>query len=223
MNKKEKRERLALICERLATVYPDVTCALEYEGDPWRLLIMGRLSAQCTDARVNIVCKKLFARFPNARSLAEGEISEIEEIIKPCGLYHTKAESIRAASWMLVKEYAGTVPDTMEELLRFPGVGRKVASLLLGDIYGKSVVVCDTHCMRISGRLGMYKEELRNPDKIEKIMLDLLPEGAGSDYCHRIVEFGRQYCPARGFDCKKCPLADLCEHNLREAERGGKA
>lgn len=214
MNKKEKKERLSLICDRLKEIYPNPVCALEYGGDPWRLLIMARLSAQCTDARVNAVCKRLFARFPNARALAEGEIEEIEQIIKPCGLYHVKAENIRAASWMLVKEYCGTVPDSMEELLRFPGVGRKVANLVLGDIYGRDVVVCDTHCMRISARLGMYPESLNNPDKIEKIMLELMPKGEGSDYCHRIVEFGRQYCPARGFKCGECPLSDLCEHNL---------
>ena len=222
MNKKEKRERLALICERLKEIYPEATCALAYGGDPWRLLIMGRLSAQCTDARVNLVCKELFARFPSARALADADISEIERIIKPCGLYHTKAESIKAASLLLVEKYGGVLPDTMDALLEFPGVGRKVANLLLGDIYRKSVVVCDTHCMRISGRLGMYNEELRNPDKIEKIMLELLPEGEGSDYCHRIVEFGRQYCTARGFDCSRCPLSDLCEHRLKEIRRAAK-
>jgi endonuclease-3 len=161
--------------------------------------------------------------FPTARDLANGDIREIERIVKPCGLYHTKAASIKEASRMLVEEYGGVLPDSMDELLKLPGVGRKVANLLLGDIYGASVVVCDTHCMRICGRLGMYREGLRDPVKIEKILNELVPFGEGADFCHRIVNFGREYCPARGFNCKKCPLSDLCEHGIREASYGTKA
>ena len=216
MTKSEKKARLYEIVERLKAVYPSVECALEYGGDPWRLMVMGRLSAQCTDARVNLVCRELFAEFPTAEALASGDILRIEEIVKPCGLYHTKAANIKEASRMLVEDFGGVLPDDMDRLLLLPGVGRKVANLLLGDIYGRSVVVCDTHCMRICGRLGMYKEGLRDPDKIEKILNELMPEGEGSDFCHRIVFFGREWCPARGNDCSVCPLRDLCARGGKE-------
>lgn len=212
MTKSEKKALLGRIVERLKEVYPTAECALEYGGDPWRLMVMGRLSAQCTDARVNIVCRELFREFPTAEALAAGELSRIEEIVKPCGLYHTKAANIKEASRMLVEDFGGVLPNDMETLLLLPGVGRKVANLLLGDIYGQSVVVCDTHCMRICGRFGMYREGLADPNKIEKILNELMPEGEGSDFCHRIVFFGREWCPARGYDCSVCPLADLCLH-----------
>ena len=215
MTKKEKKERLAQIVARLKEIYPNAECALEYEGDPWKLLVMGRLSAQCTDARVNIVSKELFATFPTARSMAGGEIEEIERIVKPCGLYHTKAASIKEASAMLVEKYGGSLPDTMEELLEFPGVGRKIANLLLGDIFGKDAVVTDTHCIRICGRLGMYPESLKDPFRVEKILTELIEAGEGSDFCHRIVWFGRETCAARSPKCGECPLAHLCEHDLR--------
>ena len=215
MTKKEKKDRLYAIVERLKLVYPEATCALEYEGDPWKLLVMGRLSAQCTDARVNIVCRELFREFPNAEAMAKGELSKIEEIVKPCGLYRMKASSIKEASEMLVNEHGGVLPADMDALLRFPGVGRKIANLLLGDVFGMEAVVCDTHCMRICGRFGMYKEDLRDPNKIEKILLELLPEGEGSDFCHRIVNFGRDVCTARAPKCDECPLSDLCLHKER--------
>lgn len=215
MTKKEKKERLAKIVLRLKEIYPNAECALEYEGDPWKLLVMGRLSAQCTDARVNIVSKELFTVFPTAESMARGEISEIERIVKPCGLYHTKAASIKEASAMLVEKYGGELPDTMEELLEFPGVGRKIANLLLGDVFGKDAVVTDTHCIRICGRLGMYPESLKDPFKIEKILSELIEYGEGSDFCHRIVWFGRETCIARSPRCESCPLAELCEHNIK--------
>ena len=215
MTKKEKKDRLYAIVERLKLVYPEATCALEYEGDPWKLLVMGRLSAQCTDARVNIVCRELFREFPNAEAMAKGELSKIEEIVKPCGLYRMKASSIKEASEMLVNEHGGVLPADMDALLRFPGVGRKIANLLLGDVFGMEAVVCDTHCMRICGRFGMYKEDLRDPNKIEKILLELLPEGEGSDFCHRIVNFGRDICTARAPKCDECPLSDLCLHKER--------
>ena len=215
MTKKEKKDRLCQIVERLKEVYPEATCALEYEGDPWKLLVMGRLSAQCTDARVNIVCRELFREFPNADAMAKGELSKIEEIVKPCGLYRMKASSIKDASEMLVNEHGGVLPADMDALLRFPGVGRKIANLLLGDVFGMESVVCDTHCMRICGRFGMYKEDLRDPNKIEKILLELLPKGEGSDFCHRIVNFGRDVCTARAPKCDECPLSDLCLHKER--------
>ena len=216
MNKKEKRERLAEIVERLKKIYPEAECALHYEGDPWKLLVMGRLSAQCTDARVNIVSRELFSRFPTARDMAEGDISEIEEIVKPCGLYRMKAANLKDASRLLVDKYDGILPDTMEQLLEFPGVGRKIANLLLGDIFAKPAVVCDTHCIRIAGRLGMYPESEKNPDRVEKILRSLLDLNEGSDFCHRIVFFGREVCTARSPGCDSCPLSDVCEHNLRK-------
>lgn len=219
MTKKEKRERLSQIADRLEELYPEAECALKYGGDAWRLLVMGRLSAQCTDARVNIVCEELFSRFPNASALAAGDIAKIEEIVKPCGLYRMKAESIKAASEMLVSRYGGVLPDTMEELLEFPGVGRKIANLLLGDIYGKDAVVCDTHCIRICGRLGMYPESEKDPTRIEKILRSLLDLSRGSDFCHRIVTFGREFCTARAPRCDECRLADLCEHKRKSEEK----
>ena len=215
MTKKEKKERLALIVERFKEIYPEATCALEYGGDPWRLLVMGRLSAQCTDARVNIVCRELFSRFPTPESMAAGDIAEIERIVKPCGLYRMKASSIKEASRMLVEDYGGVLPRDMDELLKLPGVGRKIANLVLGDIYGLPSVVCDTHCMRICGRFGMYREDLRDPNKIERILLELLPYGEGSDFCHRIVNFGREVCTARSPRCDECPVKELCEHHMR--------
>ena len=145
MTKTEKKRRLQLIVERLKEIYPNAECALHYGGDPWKLLVMGRLSAQCTDARVNIVCEELFKRFPTALDMANGDIEEIERIIKPCGLYRMKADNIREASRMLITDFGGELPDNMDDLLKLPGVGRKIANLLLGDVFGKEAIVCDTH------------------------------------------------------------------------------
>ena len=216
MTKKDKKERLALIVERFKEIYPEATCALEYGGDPWKLLVMGRLSAQCTDARVNVVCRELFSLFPTPEAMADGDLSEIERIVKPCGLYRGKALSIKESSRMLVEDYGSRLPEDMDELLKFPGVGRKIANLLLGDVYGLPSVVCDTHCMRSCGRFGMYREDLRDPGKIERILLELLPYGEGSDFCHRIVNFGREVCTARSPRCRECPVSDLCEHGKKE-------
>ena len=219
MTKQEKKERLARIVERFKEIYPEATCALEYDGDPWKLLVMGRLSAQCTDARVNIVCRELFSRFPDAVSMANGSITEIEDIVKPCGLYRMKAANIKDASRMLVDDYGGELPRDMDEMLKLPGVGRKIANLILGDVYGLPSVVCDTHCMRICGRFGMYREDLKDPNKIEKILLELLPYGEGSDFCHRIVNFGREVCSARSPKCDGCPMNDLCEHYIKQNKK----
>ena len=216
MTKSEKRRRISEVADRLELLYPSAECALHYGGDPWKLLVMGRLSAQCTDARVNIVSEELFARFPTPESMACADIFEIENIIKPCGLYRMKADNIKAASAMLVSEYGGVLPSEMDELLRFPGVGRKIANLLIGDIFAKDAIVCDTHCIRICARLGMYPEAMRDPTKIEFILRDLLDPSRGSDFCHRIVIFGRERCTARSPVCDGCPLADLCEHNLKK-------
>lgn len=216
MTKTEKRKVLSLIIERLAEVYPNAECALHFEGDPWRLLVMARLSAQCTDARVNEVSVELFSRFPTAKSMAEGDISEIESIVKSCGLYRMKALNIRDASKMLVEKYDGKLPESMEELLLFPGVGRKIANLLIGDVFGGEAIVCDTHMIRIMGRLGMYPESEKDPNKIERIMRELMDPKLGSDFCHRVVIFGREVCSARSPSCGNCPLADLCQRRRKD-------
>ena len=220
MNKKEKRERLSRIVERFAEIYPDSQCALEYGGDPWKLLVMGRLSAQCTDARVNEVSRDLFSRFPNAEKMADGDIEKIEDLVKPCGLYRMKAKNIKDASRMLMDDFGGELPSDMDSLLKFPGVGRKIANLLIGDIFGGEAIVCDTHCIRICGRFGMYPESEKNPERIEKILRGLMNPADGPDFCHRIVFFGREVCTARSPQCDTCPLAELCEHNKK---RGGTA
>ncbi len=219
MTKNEKRERLGKIVEALKELYPDAPCALEYGGDPWRLLVMGRLSAQCTDARVNIVSRELFREFPTPEAMAEGDISKIEEIVKPCGLYRMKAANIKDASRMLTEDFGGALPSTMEELLLFPGVGRKIANLLLGDIFGKDAVVCDTHCIRICGRLGMYPENEKDPTRVEKILRELIDLSEGSDFCHRIVIFGREICTARSPMCGTCPISELCLHFERSMKK----
>ena len=212
MTKRQKKERMAKIVDRMKEIYPEALCALEWNNEPWKLLIMGRLSAQCTDARVNIVCRELFKAYPTPKALAEASVEEIEQYVRPCGLYHVKAQNTKDACAMLVNEYGGQLPDTMEELLRFPGVGRKVANLLLGDIFHKGGTVADTHCIRICGRFGMYPEALKDPVKVEKIMDELIPQEERCDFCHRVVQFGRDTCSARAPKCETCPLADLCEH-----------
>ena len=204
--------------ERLCEIYPEALCALEFEGEPWKLMVMGRLSAQCTDKRVNEVCVDLFKRFPTAKDLAEGDISEIEEIVRPCGLFHVKSSDIKGECKMLVENYGGELPDSMEELLKFPGVGRKIANLLLGDIFHKGGIVADTHCIRICGRLGFYPEENKDPLKTERVMSELIPTEKQSDFCHRIVWFGREYCKAQGPRCSECPLSDLCPREKAKAK-----
>lgn len=216
MTKKQKKERMAAIVERMKQIYSEALCALEWNGEPWKLLIMGRLSAQCTDARVNIVCREMFKAYPTPEALAAASVEEIEQYVRPCGLYHVKAQNTKDACTMLVNEYGGQLPDTMDELLRFPGVGRKVANLLLGDIFHKGGTVADTHCIRICGRFGMYPETLKDPVKVERIMDELLPPEERCDFCHRVVQFGRDTCSARAPKCDTCPLADLCEHRLKE-------
>lgn len=214
---------MAAIVEQLKTVYPRAICALEWGGqeggDParllqesWKLLVMGRLSAQCTDARVNAVCRELFERFPTVLSMAQGKLTEIETIIRPCGLHHAKAQSIKEACRILTEQHNGIVPDSMDALLALPGVGRKIANLLLGDVYHKGGVVTDTHCIRICGRLGFYDETLKDPLRVERILTPLIPPEEQSDFCHRIVQFGRDICSARTPNCPNCPLRELCKH-----------
>ena len=194
--------------------YPDATCSLEYGGEPWKLLVMGRLSAQCTDARVNIVCRELFECYPTARDLADAPLEDIERIIRPCGLYHTKAYDIKYECLMLCDVWSGIMPDTLEYLMLFPGVGRKIANLLLGDIFKKPAIVADTHCIRICGRLGFYPETLKDPLKIEKILRDITEPKEQSDLCHRLVLFGREICCARSPKCEICPLRTVCQKGL---------
>ena len=212
MTKSEKRRRMAVIVERLKQVYPQSVCALEYGGEAWKLLIMGRLSAQCTDARVNIVCRELFREFPTLESVANAPIERLEEIVRPCGLYRTKAASIKEACTIVRDVHGGVLPDTMEGLLALPGVGRKIANLLLGDIYGIPGIVADTHCIRLGGRFGMYPQELKDPAKVEKILSELVEPAEQTDLCHRLVQFGRDVCTARAPRCRECPLADVCDN-----------
>lgn len=209
------------IADALEKIYPDALCALEYNGQPWRLMVMARLSAQCTDKRVNEVCQVLFDRFPTYEALAAAPLEEVEAIVRPCGLYHVKAREIIAECAMLRDEYNGRVPDTMEALLRFPGVGRKVANLLLGDLYKIPAIVVDTHCIRLSGRWGLIPQGLKEPAKIERILTAALSDLTGSaqsDFCHRIVLFGREYCSARAPRCGECPLKALCPSADKEAK-----
>ena len=211
--KKEKRlsEKGALLTEKLKEIYPESECALKYEGDPWRLLVMARLSAQCTDERVNIVSVPLFEAFGDVFAMAAAPLSEIEEIIKPCGLYRGKAKSIKEAAEIISEKYGGRIPDTMEELLELPGVGRKIANLILGDLYKKGGIVADTHCMRICGRFGFYENGKKDPLFTEKVMDQYIKKEEQSDFCHRIVYFGREWCTARSPRCTECPLCELCD------------
>ena len=203
------REKGAEAVRRLAARYEDAECSLEYGGDPWRLLVMVRLAAQCTDARVNIVCQSMFPAIPNAAAMAETPIEVIEEYIKSCGFYHDKAKSLKEFSRILVEKYDGRVPDTMEELLALPGIGRKTANLILGDVYGKGGVVTDTHCIRICGRLGL--SEGKDPEKVETQLRKILPPEESNNFCHRIVLFGRDCCTARNPKCEECPLTMFCK------------
>ena len=207
-----QKSKMNAICSVLEARYPSSECALEYDGEPWKLLVMGRLSAQCTDARVNIVCKDLFARYPTLSSLADAPLEDIEQIIKPCGLYKGKAKSIKESCTMLRDEYGGVLPDSMDELLRFSGVGRKIANLLLGDIYHKPAIVADTHCIRICGRLGFYPETQKDPYKVEMTLSKICEPQNQSELCHRLVFFGRDICSARSPKCEECPLCELCDH-----------
>lgn len=207
MTRKEKAE---ILIRRLEQRYEDALCALEYGGDPWRLLVMGRLSAQCTDARVNEVCKTLFAVLPDVASFAEAEIGRLEELIRPCGLFHTKAQNLKDAAVMLIEDFDGRVPDNMDDLLKIPGVGRKIANLLLGDLYGQPAIVADTHCIRLSGRFGLVKQGEKDPHKVELALKKIIPPEKSNDFCHRLVLFGREVCTARAPKCDSCPMRDLC-------------
>ena len=205
-----KKQRALWAVEQLALLYPDAICSLDYEQrDAFQLLVATRLSAQCTDARVNMVTPALFQRFPNAKALASATAEEVEPYIRSCGLYKTKAKDLVAMAHMLLEIFQGEVPGTVEELTRLPGVGRKTANLVCGDIFHTpGVVVADTHCIRISNRLGLC--DSKDPRKVEDQLRLLLPPDQSNDFCHRLVLFGRDICDARSPRCDRCPLAAHC-------------
>ncbi len=205
------KDKAAKIISALEALYPHSLCGLDWGGeDPFKLLIMAILSAQCTDARVNLVSKTLFQRFPNAKSFADAELSEIETEIHSVGLYRSKARALKECAYRIHYVYGDKVPMEMEELLTLRGVGRKVANLLRGDIYGLGGIVADTHCIRISDRLGISKG--KDPLKTEKDLSKLIPLEKQSDFCHRMVLFGREVCIARSPKCKECILKEYCEY-----------
>jgi endonuclease-3 len=205
----ETKDRARHLIDALKVAYPDARCALEYRKD-YELMIAVRLSAQCTDARVNQITPALFARFPTLESFAEADVAEVEELVRSCGFYHHKARDIVLACQKLLHDFHGVVPDTMEQLLTLPGVGRKTANLLLGDIYNvPGSVVCDTHCIRICGKLGLT-DGTKDPAKCEQQLRAVLPPEESSDFCHRIVLHGRAVCTARNPQCNVCTLAPYC-------------
>ena len=202
-------EKVNSIIEILKNRYPDALCALHYSKD-YELMIAVRLSAQCTDARVNLVTPALFAAYPTLESMAAADIADVENHVRSCGFYKHKARDIVLGCQMLLTDFGGKVPDTMEDLLKIPGIGRKTANLLLGDIHGKpGAIVCDTHCIRICGRLGLSKG--KEPEKVERQLRQILPPEESNDFCHRIVLFGREVCTARKPKCEECPLAVHCQ------------
>ncbi|MBD5097595.1 MAG: endonuclease III [Lachnospiraceae bacterium] len=207
-----KKQKALEIIERLKKEYPVAECTLEYD-EAWKLLVEVRLAAQCTDARVNIVVKDLYAKFPTVEALAKADVAEIEEIVKPCGLGHSKARDISACMKILHEKYNGHVPDDFDKLLALPGVGRKSANLIMGDIFGKPAIVTDTHCIRICNRLGLV-DNVKEPKKVEMALWKIIPPEEGSDFCHRLVHHGRAVCTARTNPyCDKCCLYDVCKRN----------
>ncbi len=212
MSVQARKRRAAAIAARLAEAYPQTACTLDYD-EAWKLLVSVRLAAQCTDARVNEVSPGLFACWPSPEALAEADPDEVEAVVRPCGLGRSKARDIVACMRMLRDEYAGRVPDTMEALLRLPGVGRKSANLVLGDVFGKPAIVTDTHCIRLTRRMGLTDE--KEPAKVERDLRPLIPPEESNAFCHRLVDHGRAVCTARTKpDCGRCCLADLCEKRL---------
>lgn len=204
------KEELALeVIQRLKKEYPDAGCTLDYD-QAWKLLVSVRLAAQCTDARVNVIVEDLFAKYPDVESLAAAEPEEIEEIVRPCGLGRSKARDISACMRMLRDEYGGKVPDDFNALLKLPGVGRKSANLIMGDVFGKPAIVTDTHCIRLTNRIGLV-DNIKDPKRVEMALWKIIPPQEGSDFCHRLVYHGREVCTARTKPyCDQCCLADIC-------------
>lgn len=206
---KKKKERALLIIKRLKEEYPDAGCTLDY-NEAWKLLVSVRLAAQCTDARVNVVVQGLYEKYPSVAALAEADVADIEAIVKPCGLGHSKARDISACMKMLKEEYGGKVPDDFDALLKLPGVGRKSANLIMGDVFGKPAIVTDTHCIRLTNRMGLV-DQIKDPKKVEMALWKLIPPEEGSDFCHRLVYHGREICTARTTPyCDRCCLSDIC-------------
>ncbi len=210
---KDQKQRAEAIVATLEERYPSAECALESEGDAWKLLVMGRLSAQCTDARVNLVCKDLFSVYPDVNAMAEADLPTLEKLVYSCGVYKVKAANIRDFSVIIRDRFGGCVPDNMDDLLTLPGVGRKIANLILGDVYGKPAIVADTHCIRIAGRLGLC--DTKDPVRVEKALIPLIPPERSADFCHRLVWFGRDVCTARAPQCGACPMRErgLCTYS----------
>ena len=211
---KTKKQKLALeVIERLREEYPDAECTLDYD-QAWKLLIGVRLAAQCTDERVNIVVEKLYEKFPDVDALADADVAEIEEIVRPCGLGKSKARDISACMKILKVQYGGQIPKTFDELLKLPGVGRKSANLIMGDVFGEPAIVTDTHCIRLVNRIGLV-DGIKEPKKVEMELWKIIPPEEGSDFCHRLVYHGREVCTARTKPhCDRCCLADICAKKI---------
>ena len=205
-----KKELAKEVIERLKKEYPDAGCGLEYD-QAWKLLVSVRLAAQCTDARVNIVVEKLYEKFPDVKALAEAPVEEIEEIVRPCGLGKSKARDISACMKILWEQYGGNVPEDFDSLLKLPGVGRKSANLIMGDVFGKPAIVTDTHCIRLANRIGLV-DGIKEPKKVEMALWKIIPPEEGNDLCHRFVYHGREVCTARTKPyCDRCCLNDVCK------------
>ena len=208
-----KKQRALEIIKRLEKEYPDAHCSLEYD-DAWKLLVSVRLAAQCTDARVNIVVKDLFEEYPDVQSLAQADVEDIEKIVRPCGLGKSKARDISGCMKMLMDDYSGKVPDDFDELMRLPRKKKKSANLIMGDVFGKPAIVTDTHCIRLTNRMGLV-DGIKEPKKVEMALWKIIPPELGSDFCHRLVYHGRDICTARTIPkCDKCCLNDVCKKNI---------
>ena len=208
-----KKQLAALVIERLKTTYPTSDCTLDYD-EAWKLLVSVRLAAQCTDARVNEIVPGLFAKFPTVEALANAEVSEIETIVRPCGLGKSKARDISLCMKMLHEKYDDRVPEDFDALLELPGVGRKSANLVMGDVFKKPAIVTDTHCIRLANRIGLV-DNIKDPYKVEVALKKIVPEEEGNDLCHRLVDHGRAICTARTKPyCDKCCLNDICKKRI---------
>ena len=213
------KKKLALeVIERLKQAYPEATCTLDY-AHAWQLLVSVRLAAQCTDARVNVVVEDLFAKYPSVAALAAAEPEDIEAFVKPCGLGHSKARDISACMRVLRDQYNCQVPDTFDEILALPGVGRKSANLIMGDVFGKPAIVTDTHCIRLCNLIGLV-DDMKEPAKVERALWKIVPPEEGNDLCHRFVLHGRAVCVARRPDCSNCCLCDICRTGKEKIKKG---
>ncbi|MDD5993286.1 MAG: endonuclease III [Eubacterium sp.] len=207
-----KKQRAKEIMERLEKEYPLADCTLDYD-EAWKLLVSVRLAAQCTDARVNVVVKDLFEQYPSPKALADAKVEDIEKIVRPCGLGASKARDIHKCMNMLMDEFGGNVPEDFDALLKLPGVGRKSANLIMGDVFGKPAIVTDTHCIRLVNRMGLV-DGIKEPKKVEMELWKIIPGEKGSDFCHRLVYHGREVCSARKANCSECCLQDICKQVL---------